>query len=164
MAPAPLPDYYLCLEIPRSATHPEIKAAYRRLALLHHPDKNIGIDDATTKFQLVCHPFPSGTRNADAEAIQRSWRRGRRSRIHRGGLCMMRATPEPWERADPPDAQVMTGLDRTVGKRGRGREAKSQVRTRKLPRKRLLEQKLREKRLPERRLPEQRLPEQRLPE
>lgn len=34
-----LKDYYKLLELEPSATLPEIKKAYRRLALLHHPDK-----------------------------------------------------------------------------------------------------------------------------
>lgn len=34
-----LKDYYKLLELEPSATLPEIKKSYRRLALLHHPDK-----------------------------------------------------------------------------------------------------------------------------
>ena len=37
-----LPDYYSILEIPNTATQLEIKAAYRSLAKLHHPDKHGG--------------------------------------------------------------------------------------------------------------------------
>ena len=37
-----LPDYYKLLEVPVTATNAEIKAAYRRLAKLFHPDKNTG--------------------------------------------------------------------------------------------------------------------------
>jgi curved DNA-binding protein CbpA len=33
-------DYYKRLGVIRSATESEIKAAYRRLAVEHHPDKN----------------------------------------------------------------------------------------------------------------------------
>ncbi len=33
-------DFYQVLRIPRSASHMEIKRAYRRMALLYHPDKN----------------------------------------------------------------------------------------------------------------------------
>lgn len=35
-----LPDAYADLEVSREATNAEIKASFRRLALLHHPDKN----------------------------------------------------------------------------------------------------------------------------
>ncbi|CAO2656059.1 Nn.00g048620.m01.CDS01 [Neocucurbitaria sp. VM-36] len=54
MAPAkPSHDYYVILEVRPSATHEEIKAAYRRLARLHHPDKNGGTKEATIKTQLI---------------------------------------------------------------------------------------------------------------
>src|SRR5258706_942424 len=36
----PLPDYYATLEVSASATHAEIKRAYRRLARQYHPDLN----------------------------------------------------------------------------------------------------------------------------
>lgn len=35
-----LPDYYAILEVSASATHAEIKRAYRRLARQYHPDLN----------------------------------------------------------------------------------------------------------------------------
>lgn len=55
MAPANVArDYYAILEVSRSATNDVIKASYRRLALLHHPDKNGGAHSATIKTQLVC--------------------------------------------------------------------------------------------------------------
>ena len=53
MAPtAPAHDYYVTLEVLPTALHDEIKASYRRLARLHHPDKNNGCQHATAKTQL----------------------------------------------------------------------------------------------------------------
>jgi DnaJ family protein A protein 5 len=33
-------NFYNILEVPETATIDEIKKSYRRLSLLHHPDKN----------------------------------------------------------------------------------------------------------------------------
>jgi curved DNA-binding protein CbpA len=48
-------DYYATLEVVPSTLHDEIKASYRRLALLHHPDKKEaeGRDAATAKMKLL---------------------------------------------------------------------------------------------------------------
>ena len=52
-APKPLPDFYAILMVSHDATQEQIKFTYRRLALLFHPDKNIGSSDATAQTQLV---------------------------------------------------------------------------------------------------------------
>ncbi|ETS80169.1 hypothetical protein PFICI_07698 [Pestalotiopsis fici W106-1] len=44
-------DYYEILQIHSKATEDEIKASYRRLALLKHPDKNTDNLNATAEFQ-----------------------------------------------------------------------------------------------------------------
>ncbi|MEN8248014.1 MAG: DnaJ domain-containing protein [Bacteroidota bacterium] len=48
-----LPDYYSNLEIPRTATQLEIKAAYRSLAKLHHPDKHGGAPSKERLFKEI---------------------------------------------------------------------------------------------------------------
>jgi curved DNA-binding protein CbpA len=48
-----LPDHYQILEIAVTATSAEIKAAYRRLAKIFHPDKNAGSPAAEEKFKQV---------------------------------------------------------------------------------------------------------------
>lgn len=51
--------YYTVLEISQDATKREIREAYKRLAIFHHPDKNMGnFVNACTTFQKVSFPIP----------------------------------------------------------------------------------------------------------
>src|ERR1700677_3070545 len=56
-------DYYKLLDVPRNATEADIKKAYRRLAMKHHPDRNPDDPDAEHKFkeakeayEVLCDP------------------------------------------------------------------------------------------------------------
>jgi molecular chaperone DnaJ len=50
-------NYYEILEVLREATQEEIKTAYRRLALLYHPDKNPGDQEAEDKFKEISEAY-----------------------------------------------------------------------------------------------------------
>ncbi len=50
-------DYYSVLGVERDAGLPAIKAAYRRLASSHHPDRNPADRDATVRFQSLVQAY-----------------------------------------------------------------------------------------------------------
>jgi molecular chaperone DnaJ len=50
-------DYYEVLGIARDATPEQIKKAYRKKALEHHPDKNPGNKDAEVKFKAAAEAY-----------------------------------------------------------------------------------------------------------
>ena len=50
-------SYYDILEVKPDASQSEIKASYRRLIKLYHPDKNLNAENATQKTQLLNEAF-----------------------------------------------------------------------------------------------------------
>jgi molecular chaperone DnaJ len=60
-------DYYEILEIPRTASPEEIKKAYRKMALKHHPDKNPNDPSAEGKFKEAAEAYEILS-NADKKA------------------------------------------------------------------------------------------------
>ena len=50
-------DYYEVLGVPRSADEAELKAAYRQLALQHHPDRNPGDQAAEQSFKEASEAY-----------------------------------------------------------------------------------------------------------
>ncbi|KAK0748844.1 hypothetical protein B0T21DRAFT_357372 [Apiosordaria backusii] len=50
-------DYYKILGIDKNATEQEIKKAYRKLAIVHHPDKNPGDSQAEARFKDISEAY-----------------------------------------------------------------------------------------------------------
>lgn len=50
-------DYYEVLSVQRQATEVEITKAYRKLAMQHHPDRNVGDAEAEVRFKEVTEAY-----------------------------------------------------------------------------------------------------------
>src|SRR6201997_4112580 len=50
-------DYYKTLGVGKGASDEEIKKAYRKLAMQHHPDRNPGDKKAEEKFKEISHAY-----------------------------------------------------------------------------------------------------------
>ena len=67
-------DYYTILEISPQATLPEIKQAYRRLAMIYHPDKNSNDPYTLTQFNEIKEAYEVLTNPAKKEVyLQERW-------------------------------------------------------------------------------------------
>lgn len=69
-----LVDHYALLELPPSATPAEIKAAYRKLARLHHPDVNPQDLRSVDRFRAIQLAYETLTRPALRQAyLEKRW-------------------------------------------------------------------------------------------
>ncbi|KAK3374980.1 hypothetical protein B0H63DRAFT_399668 [Podospora didyma] len=50
-------DYYKILSIDKSADENQVKKAYRKLAIVHHPDKNPGDENAEARFKDISEAY-----------------------------------------------------------------------------------------------------------
>ncbi|MDL2279717.1 molecular chaperone DnaJ [Desulfovibrio sp. OttesenSCG-928-G11] len=50
-------DYYEVLSVERNASHEQIKKAYRKLAMQHHPDRNPGDAEAEARFKEAAEAY-----------------------------------------------------------------------------------------------------------
>lgn len=56
-------DYYKVLEINQNSNLKEIKSAYRKMAILYHPDRNKNDLEAKVKFDLCAKAYEIITEN-----------------------------------------------------------------------------------------------------
>jgi DnaJ-class molecular chaperone len=71
-------DYYQTLELPRTATLPDIKHAYRRLARKHHPDFNPGDSSAEDRMEDLNRAYEVLSDKARREEYDRYNRKSER--------------------------------------------------------------------------------------
>jgi len=118
-------DYYEVLGVARTATADEVKKAYRRLAMQHHPDRNPGDQQAEDRFKEAAEAY---------EVLSDPEKRARYDRFGRAGVsgAGAHAGPAPGFRdisdifaafsdifgGDMRDADPFGGR---AGRRGRGR-------------------------------------------
>ena len=50
-------DYYKILELECDASNEEIKKAYRKLSMIHHPDKNDSSEESNVKFKQLAAAY-----------------------------------------------------------------------------------------------------------
>src|ERR1700748_281942 len=65
---APSPDPYKTLGVAASASDAELRAAYRRLVQLHHPDHNGGSEESERRFEEVQDAYAEARRRRAAGA------------------------------------------------------------------------------------------------
>ncbi len=78
-------DYYSILGITESATAPEIKQAYRKLAVKHHPDKNNGSKSSEEKFKQISEAYDHLS-SKDKKKKYDDSRRVKKARTHVDGF------------------------------------------------------------------------------
>lgn len=68
-------DHYQTLGVSATATQDEIKAAYRKLAMQHHPDRNAGSSDSEKKFKELNEAYDilKDADKRDKYDAQRKW-------------------------------------------------------------------------------------------
>eukprot|EP00568_Trieres_chinensis_P019465 CAMPEP_0183323586 /NCGR_PEP_ID=MMETSP0160_2-20130417/74802_1 /TAXON_ID=2839 ORGANISM="Odontella Sinensis, Strain Grunow 1884" /NCGR_SAMPLE_ID=MMETSP0160_2 /ASSEMBLY_ACC=CAM_ASM_000250 /LENGTH=272 /DNA_ID=CAMNT_0025490995 /DNA_START=11 /DNA_END=829 /DNA_ORIENTATION=- len=127
--------YYDVLEVPRTSSLVDIKKAYRRLALLHHPDRNHGSAESTETFKAISEAYEvlsdaerreeydrvlkyGGEADAASHA-QRRQHAAAQPGYHSGGTRRWRSARDQFDdlfRNDPFFASAFDGMDDAFAK------------------------------------------------
>jgi DnaJ-class molecular chaperone len=87
-------DVYEVLGVARCANPAQIKSAYRRLAMVYHPDVNQGDDAAGHRFKEIARAYETLSRPDVRAAYDAGWANARRSahRQFRNAVTTMAAS------------------------------------------------------------------------
>jgi len=112
-------DYYQILGVEPEATEEQIRKAYRRLALQHHPDRNPGDPGAEERFKEVAEAYGVLV-DPDKRGQYDQWRRGARVREEaaREGFPFSREEVFHDLFGDPRSSQVFQELFREFERAG----------------------------------------------
>ena len=83
-------DYYEVLSVARDAAEGDIKSAYRKLALQHHPDRNPGNHDAEEKFKEAAEAYSVLSDGQKRASYDRFGHQGQVFAVARGQSAMRR--------------------------------------------------------------------------
>src|SRR5947209_16263911 len=114
----PTPDPYATLGVSPSATDAELRAAYRRLVQLHHPDHNGGSAESARRFEEVQEAYAEVRRlrhdgGGRSSASRGAGRAARGAGSAAGGAAGRTAEP-PRRTADPEVDARLADLERQV--------------------------------------------------
>ena len=118
-------DYYQLLDVSKSANSEEIKKAYRKLALEHHPDRNQGSKEAEERFKEVTEAY---------EVLRDSEKRATYDRFGKqDGRSGPSAGPAGFDFSDAIDVFMrdfggFSGMDDVFGSRGGGGQRRGRSR------------------------------------
>ena len=89
-------DYYSVLGVPKTASAEEIKSAYRKLALKHHPDRNQGNKAAEARFKEINEAYEvlsDSSKKKMYDQLGENWQNGQSGGQPRGGGSRQRQPP-----------------------------------------------------------------------